>query len=66
MPNQRRKEKGSFGGSIDELVKVFPDRPRGNGGNGGKRQDDGNDDRHINDKLFESAWRKARAEGPAR
>ena len=61
MPNRRRREKGSFGGSFDELVKVFPDKPRKNGGNGpGQNETDGKDDRHINDKLFEAAWRKAR------
>ena len=63
MPNRRRKEKGSFGGSFDELVKVFPDKPRKNGGNGSDKREKGDqDDRHINDKLFEAAWRKAREE----
>ena len=67
MPNRRRKEKGSFGGSFDELVKVFPDKPRKNRGNGsGQSETDGNDDRHINDKLFGAAWRKAREERPVR
>jgi hypothetical protein len=67
MPNRRRKERGSFGGSFDELVKVFPDKPRKNGGNAsGQNETGGADDRHINDKLFEAAWRKARAERLAR
>ena len=65
MPNRRRKEKGSFGGSFDELVKVFPDKPRKNGGSD-KPPTGGKDDRHINDKLFEAAWRKAREERHAR
>ena len=61
MPNRRRREKGSFGGSIDDLVKVFPDRPGKGGGNGSRRLEGGDmDDRHINDRLFEAAWRKAR------
>jgi hypothetical protein len=56
MPNRRPRAKGSFGGHFDELVKHFPDdeaKP--------ETEDDGKrrkDKRHINDKLFESAWRK--------
>ena len=61
MPNRRRKVTGSFGGSFDELVKVFPGKPQKSGGNGsGQNETGGKDDRHINDKLFEAAWRKAR------
>ena len=67
MPNRRRREKGSFGGSFDELVKVFPDKPRKKGGNRPDGQvTGGRDDRHINDKLFEAAWRRAREERPVR
>ena len=66
MPNRRRKEKGSFGGSFDELVKVFPDKPAKGGSDKGSDDRADKDDRHINDKLFEAAWRKARAEHSAR
>ena len=63
MPNRRRKVKGSFGGSFDELVKVFPDKPaKGEAGKPGRDERGKKDDRHINDKLFEAAWRKARGD----
>lgn len=57
MPHRRRIKKGSFGSHFDELVKHFshdepaPDPPK---------RDDNPDERHINDKLFENAWRKVR------
>jgi len=60
MPNRRRKEKGSFGGSFDELIKVFPDEPAKDQTAIESDQSDDSDDRHINDKLFEAAWRKSR------
>ena len=60
MPNRRRREKGSFGGAIDELVKVFPDKPAKSRHRSDRDQSGHEDDRHINDKLFEAAWRKAR------
>jgi hypothetical protein len=67
MPHRRRKEKGSFRGHFDELVKVFPERPGKNSDDGsGRPEADGEDDRHINDKLFEAAWRKAREAAPQR
>ena len=67
MPNRRRREKGSFGGSIDELVKVFPDKPaKSRNRSDRQRPGDKDDNRHINDKLFEAAWRKAREERPLR
>jgi len=60
MPNRRRKKKGSFGSHFDELVTVFPDKPRRPQTNDSAREHSEADDRHINDKLFEAAWRKAR------
>ena len=60
MPNRRRREKGSFGGSIDELVKVFPDKGKPDKTRNERDRPGQQDDRHINDKLFEAAWRKAR------
>ena len=61
MPHRRPRKKGSFGGHFDELVEHFPDEAR----DAGKRDRDDRrkDERHINDKLFESAWRKARQDG---
>ena len=66
MPNRRRREKGSFGGSIDELVKVFHDKPAKSGNRSDRDHPGDKDDRHINDKLFEAAWRRAREERPVR
>ena len=60
MPHRRRAEKGSFGGQLDDLVKNFPHGPAADdAAKTGRGQDD---DRHINDKLFEAAWRKTGAE----
>ena len=61
MPHRRPEKRGSFGGRFDELVRQFP----ACGGNGRGRDDEeppvaDGEDRHINDRLFESAWRKAR------
>lgn len=60
MPHRRRGQKGSFGSQLDELIKVFPkervkDRKGEDGGDALPT-----DPEHINDRLFESAWRKAR------
>jgi len=60
MPNRRRKKKGSFGSHFDELVTVFPEKPRRRQTDDAGREPGKADDRHINDKLFEAAWRKAR------
>ena len=60
MPHRRRKEKGSFGSSFDELIKVFPDEPSKDETAVKSDRSDQKDDRHINDRLFETAWRKAR------
>jgi len=55
----RKDRSGNFGGKIDELVKQFPhERPathRKETGDNAKADTDG---RHINDRLFEAAWRK--------
>ena len=59
MPDRRKGEKGSFGSDLDELVQKFPHRlPKDRT----KRDEQGRrgDGRHINDLLFESAWRKER------
>jgi hypothetical protein len=60
MPHRRRVEKGSFGGKLDDLIKVFPGEVDGKrpakSGSAYRHGDEG----HINDKLFESAWRRAR------
>jgi hypothetical protein len=61
MPHRRRKQKGSFGGHFDELVKQFRhDESRR------RKTDDqekpSKDDASVHDKLFESAWHKAREE----
>ena len=55
MPHRRRIKKGSFGSHFDELVKHVPDDETApDAADRDKRPDE----RHINDKLFESAWRK--------
>ena len=57
MPQRRRVQKGSFGSHFDELVKNFPHEPEEPVR---EKRDRGNDDpRHINDRLFESAWRNS-------
>jgi hypothetical protein len=60
MPNRRRMEKGSFGGSFDELLKVFPGESSKEVPGSERKRTGSDDERHINDKLFEAAWRKAR------
>ena len=62
MPRSRVIKKGSFGGHFDELVKHFRhDHPQTREDGDRKPRDpvDGN----IHDKLFESAWLKAREPG---
>jgi len=59
MPHRRRVEKGSFGGHLDDLVKNFPHKPTADDAAKTQRQDE---DRHINERLFESAWRRPREE----
>ena len=57
MPKRRQVKKGSFGSHFDEVVKHFPHEETT------KRVDrrkPSKDDGNVHDKLFESAWRKAR------
>ena len=62
MPHRRKGQKGSFGAHLEELVQKFPREPL----KGPPKADEPGrqeEARHINDRLFESAWRKARKEG---
>jgi hypothetical protein len=55
----RKDRSGNFGGKIDELVKQFPhERPAPRRKETGDKVKAGTDDRHINDRLFDAAWRK--------
>ena len=57
----RKDKSGNFGGKIDELVKHFPkERPAARRAQSDEKAPPKRDDRHINDLLFESAWRKSR------
>jgi hypothetical protein len=63
VPHRRRGERGSFGGQLDELIKVFPEEASKDGknaGTGDRRPGDGGSP--IDDRLFESAWGKVRDE----
>jgi hypothetical protein len=61
MPHRRPNKRGSFGGRFDDLVKQFPDRETGSEEDAEeKKRTSDTEERHINDRLFESAWRKAR------
>jgi hypothetical protein len=53
-------KKGSFGSHFDEVVKHFPHDEPANGEDADGRSKPGTTDRNVHDKLFESAWRKAR------
>ncbi len=56
MRRKRRAEKGSFGGELDELVKLFPHEPRRESDVADrKRVDDAGD---VHDRLFARAWRQ--------
>jgi hypothetical protein len=60
----RKDKSGNFGGKIDELVKHFPnERPAARREQSGEKPPRKRDDRHINDLLFESSWRKSLKEG---
>jgi len=60
MPHRRSVRKGSFGGRLDQLVEHFPEHaPRSRGKAPKESGPTQPDDRHINDRLFEGAWRKA-------
>jgi hypothetical protein len=60
MPGKRPIKKGSFGGHFDELVKHFSEeRPKAlPGKQTEKKQEAG----CVHDRLFASAWAKARRE----
>jgi hypothetical protein len=60
MPHRRRVEKGSFGGQLDELIKVFEKDPPSSKFAASKGEPRNGDECHINDKLFERAWRRKR------
>jgi len=60
MPHRRRKQKGSFGGHFDELVEQFPHGEAAKPKKSDPRDKPSKDDASVHDKLFESAWRKAR------
>ena len=62
MPHRRRVEKGSFGGQLDDLIKVFPKEPPGKGSNDPAGAGRHGEQPRVNDRLFESAWRKPRDE----
>jgi hypothetical protein len=65
MPHRRPVKRGSFGGRFDDLVKQFPRREGDAQGDEADRPDASNpEERHINERLFESAWRKARRGAP--
>ena len=60
----KKHRTGNFKVEIDELVKHFPnERPAARREQSGEKAPSREDDRHINDRLFESAWRKTRKEG---
>lgn len=60
MPHRRDTQKGSFGGHFDELVTHFRHEDGRQRDKADKRNKPAKDDSNIHDKLFESAWRKAR------
>ena len=65
MPRRRPVKKGSFGGHLDELVRVFePDRPKKS--DQPEEQTRPERDANVHDRLFESAWRKAREDQESR
>lgn len=62
MPHRRPPKKGSFGAHFDELVKHFHhDRPEPKARDKDSSTDKPDRD-NVHDRLFESAWRKAREE----
>ena len=59
MPGRRPVKKGSFDSHFDEVVKHFPHEKPDTQPDGGK--DSGKPtDASVHDRLFESAWSKAR------
>jgi hypothetical protein len=59
MPGKRPVKKGSFGSHFDEVVKHFPHEELSDR-EGEKHRKPSTDDGDVHDKLFESAWHKAR------
>jgi hypothetical protein len=59
MPGRRPDKKGSFGGHFDQLVQVLQPEPRRKPDRSEKRAPE-DEDSNVHDRLFESAWRKAR------
>ena len=60
MPGKRPVKKGSFGSHFDEVVKHFPHEESSVRDKARTRDKPSKDDGDIHDRLFESAWRKAR------
>ena len=60
MPKRRQVKKGSFGSHFDEVVKHFPHEETTKPDKAHDRRKRSKDDGNVHDKLFESAWRKAR------
>jgi hypothetical protein len=55
MPHRRKIKKGSFAGALDEVVEQFA-RGRVGVSERPKRDKGREEDRHINDRLFERVW----------
>ncbi len=64
MPGRRSDKKGSFGGHLDELVRVFGPEPRKKSDRSKTQPPE--DDSSVHDRLFESVWRKARKDQESR
>jgi len=57
----KKDRSGNFNLKIDELVKHFPnERPATRREQSGEKAAPSREERHINDLLFESSWRKSR------
>jgi hypothetical protein len=65
MPRRRPEKKGSFGGHFDELVKVLEPKPAKKADRL-ETQTPSVEDSNVHDRLFESAWRKAREDQESR
>ena len=60
MPERRQVKKGSFGSHFDEVVKHFPHDELAQRDKDDGRRKPAKDDGNVHDRLFESAWQKAR------
>jgi hypothetical protein len=65
MPGRRSDKKGSFGGHLDEVVRVFEPKPTDKRDRAERRKPP-EEDSSVHDRLFESAWRKAREDQESR